>query len=81
MRRFLIRCPNCGNHQTYLCNSGNPARAYKQCIFCDKKFMIHKHAGNTTIVKEIFDIRQQPNNQIHPTDFDYYKVNNKKPKQ
>jgi len=50
---FLVKCPNCGNEQKIRIRDFFPKNHYKTCVYCGKRFNIHKNPHDTAIIKEI----------------------------
>jgi len=52
MRTFWTQCKHCGNRQKYI-TKDSPVNKIKTCVFCGKKYSIHKSPKNSSIIKEL----------------------------
>jgi Zn ribbon nucleic-acid-binding protein len=52
-RLFIVRCPACGCDQKMRIYSKIPANHRRVCVYCGKKFNIHKDITCSRIVREI----------------------------
>lgn len=53
-RTFIVRCKFCGNNQKVISYKQSPLGVMKKCVFCERRFCIHRSPQNSKIIKEVF---------------------------
>lgn len=52
-KKYLVRCPKCGNKQIIEIRAEFPTGHQKRCVYCGKTWIIHHNPHSSTIIKEI----------------------------